>query len=171
VLAALFDEEGESRVVLTRRASTMRSHRSEVSFPGGRVEAGETLVGAALRESNEEVGLDPRDVEVIGELTPLTTFSSGALIQPFVGFLPGRPLLRANPNEVELAFDVALAELLADGIHRSERWAFGDVRRDIHFFDLPGDIVWGATARMLWELLSRVTGTVPDPRPEDGPLP
>jgi len=149
----------------------MRSHRSEVSFPGGRVEQGETLVAAALRETSEEVGIDPAAVDVIGTLTPLTTFSSGALIQPFIGLLAGRPTLRANPAEVERAFDVTLADLLADGVHRAERWGIGDVWRDIHFFELPGDIVWGATGRMLWELLARVTGTVPDPRPEDGPLP
>jgi len=171
VLAALFDESGETRVVLTRRSSTLRSHRSEVSFPGGRVEEGETLVAAALREAWEEVALDPGTVEVIGMLSALTTVSSRALIQPFIGVLASRPSLRANPHEVERAFDVALADLLADGVYRSERWGFGGGVHDMHFFELPGDIVWGATGRMLWELLGRVTGTVVHPGPEGGPLP
>jgi 8-oxo-dGTP pyrophosphatase MutT (NUDIX family) len=173
VLAPLFDEDGEARVVLTRRASTLRSHRSEVSFPGGRVEPGETLLQAALRETKEEVGIDPATVEVIGTLTPLMTFSSGALIQPFIGILPARPALRTDPAEVELAFDVSLSDLLADELHRSERWEMGEVARDIHFFELPGDIIWGATGRMLVELLARLTGTMPADgvRPEDGPLP
>ncbi|GAC1310538.1 MAG: hypothetical protein NVSMB16_07190 [Acidimicrobiales bacterium] len=171
VLAPLFDEDGEARVVLTRRASTLRSHRSEVSFPGGRVDPGETLTGAALREAWEEIALDPSTVEIIGTLTPLATMSSAALIHPFVGVLPGRPTLRANPSEVELVFDVALADLLVPGVHHTERWAIAGLSRDLHFFELPGDIVWGATGRLLWELLTRVTGTVPDPAPEDGPLP
>jgi 8-oxo-dGTP pyrophosphatase MutT (NUDIX family) len=171
VLAALWEEEGEARLLLTRRASTLRSHRSEVSFPGGRVEPGESLVGAALREASEEVGIDPADVEVIGELSPLMTFASAAFINPFVGLLGQRPSLRANPAEVELAFDVTIADLLAGGVHHTERWQIGAVRRDLHFFELPGDIVWGATGRMLWELLGKVTGTVPDPVPEDAPLP
>lgn len=160
VLAPLFEADGETRVVLTRRAATLRNHRSEVSFPGGRVDEGESLVGAALREAWEEIELDPAGVEIIGTLTPLTTVSSEALIHPFVGLLPGRPVVRANPAEVELVFDVALADLLADGVHHTEHWAFGGIERDLHFFDLPADIIWGATGRLLWELLVRVTASL-----------
>jgi 8-oxo-dGTP pyrophosphatase MutT (NUDIX family) len=166
VLAALFDEAGEARMVLTRRASHLRNHRSEVSFPGGAVDPGETLVGAALREAWEEVGLAPDSVEVIGMLSPIVTFSSRALINPFVGLLPARPSLQANPAEVERAFDVSLSDLLLTGVHRSERWHFGGEPRDMYFFELPGDIVWGATARLIWELLLRVTGSAPDTEAE-----
>jgi len=171
VLAPLFEETGETRVLLTRRASTLRNHQSEVSFPGGRVDGGETLAEAALREAWEEVGIEPATVTLVGRLSPLMTFSSGALITPFVGVLPGRPPLRVNAAEVERAFDVALADLLAPGVYHAERWEIGGAARNLHFFDLPGDIVWGATGRMLWELLARVTGTVTELGPEDGPLP
>jgi 8-oxo-dGTP pyrophosphatase MutT (NUDIX family) len=157
VLAPLFEEAGETRVVLTRRASTLSTHRSEVSFPGGRVNAGEPLVHAALREAWEEVALDPATVEVVGTLTPLTTYTSSSLVHPFVGVLPGRPELHANPAEVEVVFDVALADLLAAEVHRSEEWGFDGADRELHFFDLPGDIVWGATGRMLYELLVKIT--------------
>ena len=157
VLVPLFEEAGETRVVLTRRASTLSTHRSEVSFPGGRVETGEPLVEAALREAWEEVGLDPALVEVIGTLTPMTTYTSASLVHPFVGVLRGRTELHANPSEVEVVFDVSLADLLADGVHRSEQWGFDGADRELHFFELPGDIVWGATGRMLWELLVKVT--------------
>jgi len=171
VLAALFDEGGEARVVLTRRASHLRNHRSEVSFPGGGVDTGETLVDAALREAWEEVGMTPSAVEVIGMLSPIVTFTSGALINPFVGLLPARPSLHANAAEVERVFDVSLTELLAHGVHRSERWTFGGQPRDMYFFELPGDIVWGATARLIWELLVRVTGSAPDTEQELTALP
>jgi 8-oxo-dGTP pyrophosphatase MutT (NUDIX family) len=157
VLAPLFEEAGEARVLLTRRASTLRSHQSEVSFPGGQVDDGESLTAAALREAWEEVGIDPATVTIIGVLSPLVTFSSAALITPFVGALPGRPSVRVNAAEVARVFDVALADLLAPGVYHAERWAMGGAARDLHFFDLPGDIVWGATGRMLWELLVRVT--------------
>jgi 8-oxo-dGTP pyrophosphatase MutT (NUDIX family) len=157
VLAPLFEETGETRIVLTRRASTLSSHQSEVSFPGGRVDAGESLVAAALREAREEIGLDPALVEVIGELTPLTTYTSSSFVNPFVGVLPARPELHANPSEVEVVFDVALADLLADGVHRAEEWGFEGVSRELHFFELPADIVWGATGRLLWEMLDKVT--------------
>jgi 8-oxo-dGTP pyrophosphatase MutT (NUDIX family) len=157
VLVALFDEHGETRVVLTRRASTLRSHTSEVAFPGGRVDPGESLVAAALREAQEEVALEPSTVEVIGTLSPMRTVSTNALMTPIVGLLPGRPALHANPTEVERAFDVALADLLEEGVHRSEHWGFSDSEIEVNFFELPGDIIWGATARVLWELLVRVT--------------
>jgi 8-oxo-dGTP pyrophosphatase MutT (NUDIX family) len=158
VLAALFEERGEARVVLTRRAATLSSHQSEVAFPGGRVDEGEPFAAAALREAWEEVRLDPSSVEVIGELTPMLTYSSSSFVNPFVGVLPGRPELHANPTEVDVVFDVALAELLADGVYRAEQWGLAE-ERELHFFALPGDMVWGATGRLLVELLRRVTGT------------
>jgi 8-oxo-dGTP pyrophosphatase MutT (NUDIX family) len=167
VLVALFEREDETRVVLTRRAAHLRTHTGEVSFPGGRLDGGESPEAGALRESAEEVGLDPATVEVLGRLTLLATFSS--TITPVVGVLPGAPPLVANPHEVEHVFDVSLAELAADGVFREERWivpgrpmpvaAEGeDGSFPVWFFELPHDTVWGATARMLVELLRLVLG-------------
>lgn len=165
VLVPLFEEEGEAKVVLTRRAAHLRTHTGEVSFPGGRLDAGESPEDGARREAAEEVGLDPRSVVVVGRLTALSTFSSGATITPVVGILPARPSLEANPSEVEHVFDVSLAALVADGVFREERWHMpvrslaGDPRGDeagwfpMWFFELPDDTVWGATARMLVDLL------------------
>ena len=164
VLAAVWEEGGEARVLLTRRTAWLRSHSGQVAFPGGRVEPGETLVEAALRESQEEVGLDPSSVEVIGRLSRMHTISSGAGIFPFVGVLPGgRPALEANPDEVDRVFDVALGELMADGVFHEEVWGLPSdsglgTERSIYFFDLAGETVWGATARMLVELLLLVIG-------------
>ena len=160
VLCALFEEDGESHVVLTRRSSNLRSHTGEVSFPGGRLEDGEAAVTAALREAGEEIGVDPAGVEILGQLSPLSTFSSRATITPFVGALPARPTLSANPAEVERAFDVSLAELLADGVYHQEVWQLpGAGWREMNFFELVGDTVWGATARMLVELLALIVET------------
>jgi 8-oxo-dGTP pyrophosphatase MutT (NUDIX family) len=164
VLVPLFEQSGETRVALTRRAAHLRTHTGEVSFPGGRLDAGESPEAGALRESAEEVGLDPADVQVVGRLTPLATFSSSATITPVVGVLTGVPRLIANPHEVEHVFDVSLAELAADGVFREERWIVPgrtlpvaesgeDGSFPVWFFELPHDTVWGATARMLVELL------------------
>ena len=159
VLVALFEEAGEAHVLLTRRAATMRSHRHQVAFPGGRLDPGESLDDAALREADEEVGLDPAAVQLLGPLPPLATFSGLSAITPFVGLLAERPRLRPNPAEVERAFFVPLAELLADGCHWEERWHFPDgALRPLHFFDLPEDLVWGATARILVSFLCQVLG-------------
>jgi 8-oxo-dGTP pyrophosphatase MutT (NUDIX family) len=157
VLAAFFEEDGEARVLLTRRASHLRSHTGEVAFPGGRIEEGEDAVAAALREAWEEVALDTSELEIVGTLTPISTLAATSGITPIVGFLPARPEVRADPNEVEFVFDVSLAELVADGVFEEERWdtPWGNDRQ-INFFYLPHDIVWGATARILRELLELV---------------
>lgn len=158
VLVVLFEEFDEVRVLLTRRSSRLRNHTGEVSFPGGRLEPGELALDAALREAAEEVGLDPALVDIIGELSPLATLSSGSAITPFVGVVERRPTLRPNPAEVELAFDVALTDLLADGVYWEELWQMGGLgERAVHFFALGEDVVWGATGRMLRELLDLVT--------------
>jgi 8-oxo-dGTP pyrophosphatase MutT (NUDIX family) len=159
VLAPLYDHGGEVYVVLTRRAQHLRSHRGEVSFPGGGQDAADAdLWATALRESYEEVALDPEAVERIGELDHLQTVTSRSYIVPYVGLLPGRPDLVASPSEVELVLHVPLRELLADGVYREERWGLAPLDRPIFFFELIGDTIWGATAAMLLNLLTIVTG-------------
>lgn len=188
VLVAVFEEGGESRVVLTRRAAHMRSHRHEVSFPGGRLEPGERPEEGARREAAEEVGLDPALAVTVGRLSPLVTVSSMHWMIPVVAWLPARPRLTPNPAEVARVFDVALADLAADGVFREERWpvwARGPARGvprgsspaadgvavdpagrlappevkgtyPVWFFELAGETIWGATARVLYELLMLV---------------
>ncbi len=157
MLCALFEEDGQAHVVLTRRSSRLRSHTHQVSFPGGRLDPGEDPLDAALREAQEEVGLDPGDVTLLGRLSALTTVANPAPITPFVGALPGRPELQPNPAEVERAFTVPLVELTDPEVYREEIWTFPDgSERSMQFFELIGDTVWGATARMLTELLDLV---------------
>jgi 8-oxo-dGTP pyrophosphatase MutT (NUDIX family) len=158
VLVALFEEAGQARVLLTRRSEDLRTHRGQVSFPGGRLDAGETAVQAALREADEEVGLDPDTVEVVGWLHPLFT-ANAALVLPVVGVLSERPVLSPNPAEVARAFDVSLAELAGDGVYRRDSWdpyaawsSEPPQLRELWYFDVEGERVWGATARMLHEL-------------------
>jgi 8-oxo-dGTP pyrophosphatase MutT (NUDIX family) len=160
VLVPVFEEEGEAWMVLTRRAQHMRNHRGEVSFPGGRQDDGEALVETAKREALEEIGLDPATVEVVAELDHLVTISSGAAIVPFVGILPGRPAqLTPNPDEVELILTLPFAELLRDGTFHEERWELWGADRSMVFFDVVGDTIWGATARILHGFLTLVTQT------------
>ena len=159
VLAPLYEEDGEVHVVLTRRAQHLRSHRGEVSFPGGGQEPGEDLRATALREAWEETGLDPTSVEIVGELHHLQTVTSRSYIVPYVGVLPGRPELTANPAEVERILFVPLRELLDDESYHEEHWGLVPLERTISFFDVEGDTIWGATGWMLRDLLSRITGT------------
>lgn len=157
VLCALFDEGDQARVVLTRRSDRLRSHTGQVAFPGGRIEQGERPLDAALREAEEEVGL-PRDgVEVLGQLSALTTRVSPAPIFPFVVALPGRPVLRPCRAEVARAFTAALVGLAAPGAYHCETLCTpGGGREGVHFFSVEGETVWGATAGVLVELMELV---------------
>jgi 8-oxo-dGTP pyrophosphatase MutT (NUDIX family) len=169
VLVPIYDDRDEAHVVLTRRPWEMRSHSGEVSFPGGGQDPSDAdLVATALREAWEEVALPPDRVEVIGQLDPLATLTSGAHITPFVGILDGADGLVPAADEVAAILHVPLRELLEDGVYHEERWPWAagmepgyptpDGLRPMHFFDLPGDTVWGATARMLFQLLLIATG-------------
>jgi 8-oxo-dGTP pyrophosphatase MutT (NUDIX family) len=171
VLAAVWEEDGEARILLTRRTTWLRSHSGQVAFPGGRVEPGESLVDAALREAAEEVGIVPADVEIVGRLSRMHTISSGAGIYPFVGVLPGRPAIDANPDEVARVFDVPVAELMDEGVFHEEIWGIADTERPISFFEVEGETVWGATARMLYELLLLIIGRTAPPVPAPIPRP
>lgn len=164
VLALLFDEAGEARLVFTRRSSALRSHRGEVSFPGGRLDPGEDPSSAALREANEEVGLRPSDVSTVGWIHPVLTLVSGSLIMPILATVPARPHLVASPDEVERIFDVSLRDLADPDIFHEERWSIpgreipgsGDNSFAVWFFEVAGEMIWGATARMIHELLTLV---------------
>jgi 8-oxo-dGTP pyrophosphatase MutT (NUDIX family) len=159
VLAPLYEEDGQVKVVLTRRAQHLRSHRGEVSFPGGGQDPGEDLMQTALREAHEEVGLDPASVEIVGELDHLATIMSRSFIVPFVGFLPGRPELVPSPAEVELILHVPLVDLLDPEAYHEERWGLPPMDRPLVFFEIEGDTIWGATGAMLRNFLALVTGT------------
>ena len=164
VLACLFEEEGETRVILTRRSSTMRTHRGEVSFPGGRIDEGEDPTGAALREAHEEIALDPSLVTQVGWMHPVLTMVSGSLIMPVLATVAARPRLLPSPDEVERAFDVTLAELGDPDVFHEEHWTIPgrkipgspDDSFPVWFFEVAGEMIWGATARMLHELLGIV---------------
>lgn len=155
---AVFEDGGEARVVLTKRPDHMPSHRGEIAFPGGTVrpEVDTTVLDAALREAEEEIGLPRAAVEVAGELDGISTVASRFTITPFVGLLAGRPALMPDPREVTTILDVALSELLDDGVFREERWDVGLPDRSIHFFELRGETVWGATARILTSFLEHL---------------
>jgi 8-oxo-dGTP pyrophosphatase MutT (NUDIX family) len=158
VLVAMFPCDLGAEVVLTRRSSTMLHHRGEISFPGGGVDPGETPVEAALREAFEEVALDPALVTVIGELDHISTMVSRNVIVPVVGTLTARPDMHPAAAEVDRILTVPLVELLGPDVYREERWGAVPFDRPIHFFELDDETVWGATGRILLQLLSIATG-------------
>jgi 8-oxo-dGTP pyrophosphatase MutT (NUDIX family) len=154
VLVVLAPSARGVEVLLTRRSMDMRTHRGEISFPGGRLDPGETPSDAALREAHEEVGLDPSLVRVEGELEHLNTVVSRSYIVPVVGSLAAPIDVRPTSGEVDRVLWVPLADLTRPGTYRCERWGIPPTDRLLHFFELDDETVWGATASVLIELLT-----------------
>lgn len=158
VLVAVTDRP-EPGVILTQRTATLRSHPGQIAFPGGRVDPGDDgIVAAALREAEEEIGLPPSAVQVIGEADGYRTVT-GFQVTPVIGVVP--PDLALVPHEAEVAdvFEVPLAVLMGEGnyIEQAVEWQ----GRQRHYYELSWDgrRIWGATAGMLVNLGRRLAWT------------
>ncbi|MFM8563571.1 MAG: NUDIX hydrolase [Acidimicrobiia bacterium] len=159
VLMLLAEGDDGCEILLTRRAAHLSNHRGEISFPGGRVDAGEGIVEAARRETHEEVGVSAGTIRVHATLSPLSTFVSRSYIVPVVASIDEHPTFTLNSGEVERAFWVPLRELVRPDTFSWEWWsADGSPERPMFFFHLDDETVWGATARILHELLCRIHG-------------
>ena len=156
-LVLVYPHAGEWCVPLTLRGSWMRQHTGQVSLPGGRVDAGETIEQAALREAHEEVGVEAAGVHVVGRLTPLHIPVSHHLLHPVVGVTKARPDFRVAEAEVERLIEVPLRVLLVpDAVQRESRLRDRPpvVLMDVPYFAVDGAKVWGATAMILAEFLA-----------------
>lgn len=171
VLIPLFLDDDQIRVVLTKRSTLLRSHPGEVSFPGGNLDLGDAdLRHTALREAQEEVGIDPAQVDVIGSLDDMPTASSGYVIRPFIGLIPSASGLSADAAEVERILTPRLEVFNDPDRQRMEIRERDGVRFPVLYYDIEGDVVWGATARILMSLICVLEGREP-PRPPEIPVP
>lgn len=163
VLAPLYLRDDRPQLLFTRRAATLNAHRGEIAFPGGSHDpADATLAQTALREAEEEIGLLPERVTLLGMLEPVVTVVSNFTIFPFVGVLPDGPgLLRPNPHEVDELIEVPLADLADPAIFHSEVWVRAGAPHTVYFFQYGAYRIWGATARMLVALLELLGHTEP----------
>jgi 8-oxo-dGTP pyrophosphatase MutT (NUDIX family) len=160
VLVPLFITAGarDPHVVLTKRRADLRRHAGEISFPGGRRDAGDaSLADTALREAEEEIGLERNQVGLLGELPPTSTFATNYVIHPYVGVIPSGLLWQLSPREVDSVLELPLEAL------RSARTRTQLERRGISFetdaYVLDDNLIWGATARILEHLLERLHTT------------
>jgi 8-oxo-dGTP pyrophosphatase MutT (NUDIX family) len=155
VLVPLYLDGGDLHAVFTRRRDDLRRHAGEISFPGGRQDDDESdLRRTALRESEEEIGLAPGDVELIGALQPTPTIATNYAVYPFVGLIePGRAW---RPSEAEVAevLEFPLHRLRAGYARRHLLRRGVPFRTDVYCVD--DHLIWGATARIVGDLLERV---------------
>lgn len=149
-------DEGWS-LVFTRRSDELSRHSGEISFPGGRVDDGESPRDAALREAHEELGIVPNSVDLIGALPEALTVVSGYHISPWVGVLESADF-HPNPREIADVIVVPLAVLSAPGVRREQRFIRAGSLMTNPAYDVGPNTIWGATARILTDLLELLSG-------------
>jgi 8-oxo-dGTP pyrophosphatase MutT (NUDIX family) len=154
VLVPLYISGGHLHAVFTKRNADLRRHAGEISFPGGRRDEDEDLRATALREAEEEIGLASADVEIVGALPPTGTIVTNYAIYPFVGLIEPGGEFRPNPIEVDSVVELSLPSLIG-GFERKRLIRRGvPIKSDT--YTVEGNFIWGATARIVGNLLERV---------------
>jgi 8-oxo-dGTP pyrophosphatase MutT (NUDIX family) len=157
VLLALYGWPEEPGLIFTERRADLRRHAGEISFPGGRRdEIDADLATTALREAEEEIALAPTRVELVGALPPTSTFVTGYCVHPFVGLVahPAELGLAPNPTEVETVLTLSL-EVLRQG-YGMRRLVRHGIPIHTPTYEVDGQLIWGATARILGDFLERL---------------
>ena len=155
VLIPVYYREGECFILFAKRTDMVTYHKGQISFPGGAYEDRDgSLLNTALRESFEEVGLAPGDVEVLGELDDIVTRTSYYIVSPFIGIIPCPYPLKADTKEIEKVIEVPVSCLLDNNCLREEpaEEEDGELYTQ-YFYRYNGEVIWGATARILTQLL------------------
>jgi 8-oxo-dGTP pyrophosphatase MutT (NUDIX family) len=154
VLVPVFGKAGEYRILFTQRSDQVLHHKGQISFPGGaRSEVDASLLDTALRESREEIGLEAKDVEILGELDDTPTTTSSFNISPFVAFIPYPYQFSLNPHEIKEVFSVPVSALLRKVNKKEEYSTFGKEVFVDYSYEYEGRVIWGATAQIVQQFL------------------
>jgi len=155
VLILLYPEKDSFYTLFMQRHNYDGIHGGQISFPGGKKDpSDENLIQTALREAQEEAGIDPAGISVIGTLTPLFIPVSNMNVTPVVGWTKERPAFNHHPDEVDFLIDADIRILLDPSIIKIKPFEIRGESLDIKYFDYEGNVIWGATAMMLNELLT-----------------
>jgi 8-oxo-dGTP pyrophosphatase MutT (NUDIX family) len=161
-LLLVYPHDGKPHVLLTVRRHDLPDHPGQVSMPGGAVEDGETVEEAALREAEEEIGADPSHIRILGRMTPLHIPVSRFNLYPVIGITADRHPWRRQDREVARILEVPLSVLRSPAILQAEERLLAGADRQVPFFHVEGEKIWGATAMVLAEFLWMI-GERPDP--------
>ena len=150
----MFEKDGEYYLLFTRRTDKVRDHKGHISFPGGTKELEDvTLLDTALRECHEEIGLDPGDAEVLGQLDNFPTLETNYVITPYVASIPWPYELKVSPAEVAEIIEAPIPVLMDKNNFRHETEELDGAIITTYFYNYNGKIIWGATARILTQFL------------------
>jgi 8-oxo-dGTP pyrophosphatase MutT (NUDIX family) len=154
-LLLIYPKDGKTFFCLIERQEYEGTHSNQISFPGGKNESGETIKETALRETMEEIGVDPISINIIGELTQVFVPPSNFLIHPFVGYCDFAPNFKPNSREVKNIIEVNIEDLFKKDVIKIKKMSFkkssGNVDFEVPYLDLNNKIVWGATSVILNE--------------------
>lgn len=154
VLILLFPSGNEIEFFLTKRTEDVEHHKGQISLPGGLKEKDESLKQTAIRETKEEVGIDPNTIMILGSLTPFFIPVTGYIVHPFIGWCKEKPLTQVHDVEVHQLFSVSIAGLLDESILKSEEWNIRGYDAIVPVYNFDKCKVWGATAAILSEFKS-----------------
>jgi 8-oxo-dGTP pyrophosphatase MutT (NUDIX family) len=186
VALILYERDGSPWTIFTRRTELVGDHKGQISLPGGSKDAEDaSLLATAIRETREELGIDPDVLQAVAAIQTVYTVATRYYIHPFVFYTQSRPEIRPCADEVAEVIDVPIGALLKDNVRRVERWDTHGVSRDVYFYDYGRYTIWGATGRVLkhfldgyseewWESVRRgdltLTYDVDGPTSEDIPV-
>ena len=151
VLILLYPENEEWRFFLTKRSKNVKNHKNQISLPGGTVEKNESLKDAAIRETHEEIGIEPNSINIIGAMTSFYIPVSGFKISPFIGWIKHKPKLTIQNTEVSKVYSPSITSLMKKESKKEKQTVILGNEIKIPFFELEGEMVWGATSMIISE--------------------
>ena len=160
IVLPLFADDEQVHVLLTKRTQKVRHHKGQISFPGGRLEDEESLQDCALRETEEEIGVSTDNIRLLGRLDE-TPVISGYRITPFVGVIPYPSNLLLSEDEIDSVITTPLSDFLAPEVHSMDVKEYLGRPYSIHFYNVAGETVWGATGRIMAQFLKIAFDYVP----------
>ena len=160
VLILLFPFEDDIQFFLTKRTEDVEHHKGQISLPGGIRENNESLHETALRETKEEIGIDPNTIMNLGSLTPFFIPVTGYIVHPFIGWCKEKPSTQVHDVEVNQLFSVSISELLDENILQNEEWNIRGYDAIVPYYNFGKCKVWGATAAILSEFKLILKGIV-----------
>lgn len=158
VLVPIFIRQGHYHILFIQRTNKVRDHKGQISFPGGAYEKEDVVLrNTALREAEEEIGLKRNDVRILGQLDDMATAGTHYIISPFVGVIPCPYPFKVDEFETEEIIEVPLEALLAKDGCETGMTMVGDTPTETYFYHYNGRTIWGATARILKQLLEIIS--------------